>query len=82
MPPDMMGDFQDIAQGCFDQYMGDNPDAAPMDAFDAVGAGIDHHMADMPPDMNWQIWRQICLQCQLISVDLWANAPPVVDFRG
>ena len=28
--------------------MGDNPDAAPMDAFDAVGAGIDHHMADMP----------------------------------
>ena len=51
MPPDMMGNFQDVAQGCFDQYMGDNPDAAPMDAFDAVGAGIDHHMADMPPDM-------------------------------
>ena len=51
MPPEMMGNFQDVAQGCFDQYMGDNPDAAPMDAFDAVGAGIDHHMADMPPDM-------------------------------
>ena len=32
--------------------MGDNPDAAPMEAFDAVGAGIDHHMADMPPDMS------------------------------
>ena len=51
MPPEMMGNFQDVAQGCFDQYMGDNPDAAPMDAFDAVGAGLDHHMADMPPDM-------------------------------
>ena len=52
MPPEMMGDFQDVAQGCFDQYMGDNPDAPPMDAFDAVGAGIDHHMADMDPNMS------------------------------
>ena len=48
----MMGNFQDVAQGCFDQYMGDNPDAAPMDAFDAVGAGIDHQMADMDPNMS------------------------------
>ena len=69
MPPDMMGDFQDIAQGCFDQYMGDNPDAAPMDAFDAVGAGIDHHMADMPPDMN--------------CADMAADMPPMpTDFGG
>ena len=68
MPPDMMGDFQDIAQGCFDQYMGDNPDAAPMDAFDAVGAGIDHHMADMP-DMN--------------CADMAADMPPMpTDFGG
>ena len=52
MPPDMMEGFSDIATGVFDQYMGDNPDAAPMEAFDAVGAGIDHHMADMPPDMS------------------------------
>ncbi len=51
MPSDMMGNFQDVAQGCFDQYMGGSPDAAPMDAFDAVAAGIDHHIADMPPDM-------------------------------
>ena len=52
MPPDMMESFSDIATGVFDQYMGDNPDAAPMEAFDAVGAGIDHHMADMPPDIG------------------------------
>ena len=51
MPPDMMDGFNDIATGVFDQYMGDNPDAAPMEAFDAVGAGIDHQMADMAPDM-------------------------------
>ena len=31
--------------------MGDNPDAAQW-MRDAVGAGLDHHMADMPPDMN------------------------------
>ena len=68
MPTDMMGDFQDIAQGCFDQYMGDNPDAAPMDAFDAVGAGIDHHMADMPPDMN--------------CADMAADMPPMPDDFG
>ena len=52
LPPDMMEGFQDIATGCFNQFMGDNPGASPAEAFDAVGAGIDHHMADMPPDMN------------------------------
>ena len=68
MSPEMMGDFQDVAQGCFDQYMGDNPDAAPMDAFDAVGAGLDHHMADMPPDMN--------------CADMAADMPPMPDDFG
>ena len=33
MPPDMMEGFSDIATGVFDQYMGDNPDAAPMESF-------------------------------------------------
>ena len=36
MPPDMMANFQDVACGCFDSYMGDNPEAAPK-CFDAVG---------------------------------------------
>ncbi len=52
MPPEMMSQFQDVATGCFDSYMGENPDAAPMECFDVVGAGIDLHMGDMPPDMN------------------------------
>ena len=52
MPTEMMSQFEDLATGCFDSYMGDNPNAAPMECFDAVGAGIDHQMADMAPDMN------------------------------
>ena len=39
-----------------------------MDAFDAVGAGIDHHMADMPPDMN--------------CADMAADMPPMPDDFG
>ena len=68
MPPEMMEDFGNIAQGCFDQYMGDNPDANPMDAMDACAAGLDHHMADMPPDMN--------------CADMAADMPPMPDDFG
>ena len=51
MPPEMMNMIQEVCHGGIDAHMAANPDSSPMDAFDAVGAGIDHHMADMPPDM-------------------------------
>ena len=51
MPPDMCNMIQDICQGGFDQHMASNPDASPMDAFDAVGSAVDMYMADFPADM-------------------------------
>ena len=51
MPPDMMANIADVAQGAFDAHMAANPDSPPMEAFDAVGGALDFHMAEFPADM-------------------------------
>ena len=51
MPPDMMANIADVAQGAFDAHMAANPDSSPMDAFDAVGGAVDMYLADFPADM-------------------------------
>ena len=51
MPPDMMANIADVAQGAFDAHMAANPDSPPMDAFDAVGGAVDMYLADFPADM-------------------------------
>ncbi len=82
MPPDMCNMIQDICQGGFDQHMASNPDASPMDAFDAVGSAVDMYMADFPADMP-------CSDCAMdmppMPPDMGAfmdACPPYGDFPG
>ena len=82
MPPDMMANIADVAQGAFDAHMAANPDSPPMDAFDAVGGALDFHMADFPADMP----------CMDMAGDfppppedfgpMMDGAPPYGDFPG
>ena len=83
MPPDMMANIADVAQGAFDAHMAANPDSPPMDAFDAVGGALDFHMADFPADMP----------CMDMAADfppmppedfgpMMDGAPPYGDFPG
>ena len=82
MPPDMMANIADVAQGAFDAHMAANPDSPPMDAFDAVGGALDFHMAEFPADMP----------CMDMAGDfppppedfgpMMDGAPPYGDFPG
>ena len=82
MPPDMMANIADVAQGAFDAHMAANPDSPPMDAFDAVGGALDFPMAEFPADMP----------CMDMAGDfppppedfgpMMDGAPPYGDFPG
>ena len=82
MPPDMMANIADVAQGAFDAHMAANPDSPPMDAFDAVGGALDFHMAEFPADMP-------CADCAMDMPPppedfgpMMDGAPPYGDFPG
>ena len=80
MPPDMMANIADVAQGAFDAHMAANPDSPPMDAFDAVGAGLDMHMADFPADMPFDmIVDFVFLPRWIIFVPVSACCLPLVN---